>query len=58
MMILEPNYLGRQILNPDFNEFTIEEELKFLFCNHFMIRNVAKNCFSNILQKTAFYMSK
>ena len=45
------------ILNPDFNEFTIEEKLKFQFSNHLMIRNVAKTCF-NILQRRAFYMSK
>ena len=45
------------ILNPDFNNFTLDAELIFLFSNHFMIRSSAKTCFK-ILQRRAFYMSK
>ena len=45
------------IVNPDFNIFTLEDKLIFLFSNHFMIRRSAKTCF-NILQRRAFYMSK
>ena len=45
------------IVTPDFNNFTLEDKLIFLFSNHFMIRSSAKTCFS-ILQRRAFYMSK
>ena len=52
------NELFRKALNvnPDFNVFSSEEKLIFLFSNHFMIRYTAKTCF-NILQRT-FYLSK
>ena len=45
------------IVNPDFNNFTLEDKLTFLFSNHLMIRSRAKTCF-NILQRRAFSMSK
>ena len=44
-------------VNPDFNNFTLDDKLIFLFSNNFMIRSSAKTCF-NILQRKAFYMSK
>lgn len=44
-------------INPNFNVFSSEEKIIFLFSNHSMIRYTAKTCF-NILQRRTFYLSK